>query len=736
MKKTRLLASLLCVMMVVCSLPLMQVSATGTTGYNSVDDVVGKELMPEITFTFNGTEFVVPEGIEKLHTVTNCTYSVENGVTLGSSAVFRPTEGSYTTPMNHPAMTFKIQVPEDGGSVTFRATHPEFEVNHNDASNQRKAEFSVSATGVNISGIKVAGPDSTFVPGNEWVDYLVVPAADTYSVYAKNDNLTDGKWVLLKTAEWYAGGAGQGFRWDGSNVNVKDINIYRETHFTFKSVIGADVATAYDFDFKADFDGTMQFTDTWAAGIETPAGATYTNENGLTLPASARWRFRPYGNTPWSCLSNGGNRSAVMFSMKLPEGGSDTIVSLGSPDYTGRVYLLLNTGKIAVEGGPATTDSTILPGTGWVDYLVVPDSLTGGATSGFALYMRSDSLTGGEWVKKLTNTKYGSAGSANNNTSTGITITAGDANTCVKNLKVLSIDDVVADSATKPAGADYLWYDETFDAEPSYLSANGGNLSVGGGTYDTENSQIVLTNNKGYAQFYLNKAGIPVGGYAEIKVRTGAQVNFSLPTPDASQRIKLDMRKEKGTINNNTTAFIGDGGNTWWTYRILCNSEKTYDVFVKAEGDTAWLQLANDIEAIAPAGTGPDRIAIDQYAHTAGNTADLFSSAIDYIKIYGAAPTAKLTLTDGYGTAALENNGVMTYPRALRAIVTENAGKLLVVKYNGNDMISAEIVDAASMVNDSVIVNAYNTEATKVKVFLWDSFTNLNKLVDAVTLIP
>ncbi len=715
MRIKRTLSALLCVVMVVCCLPLMQVSATDIDGYDSLGDIVG-EVIPVFDFQFK-------EGFtgdqSYLHSNTgNITYTDENGIEFSTGGVWGFTEGDNTTPMSHGAVGFTWQATDN--IVTFQV---------NKADNSGRAYFTIKSTGFGTNVTKVY--DGGFQPWYKDAEYVVKDEGANYSLYAKSDAYTEGKWILAFTAPYEAGkSAGQGLRFDASSGYLKSFKVYQ-----------GNVATAYDFDFKADFDGTMKFTDRYAAGIETPDGATYTDENGLTMPStSSRWRFRPYDNTSWSCLSNGGNRSAVMFSMKLPEGDAKTNVTLGSPDYTGRVYLDLFTDKIAVEGGPATTDSDILPGIGWVDYLVVPDSLTGGTTSGFALYMKSDSLTGGEWVKKLTNTKYGSATDSagnlavNNNNLTGITINA--ANTCIKNLKVLSIDDVVADSETTPADADFLYYNEGFDEEPTYLAENNGNLQTGGVTFDTANDGYAVlqqTEQSGYPSYYLNKAGIPVGGYAEIKVRAGARMNFSLPTPDATQRIKLDMRKEKGTINDTSVAFIGDGGNTWWTYRILCNSNNTYDVYVKAEGDTAWLQLANDIAAMAPAGTGPDRIAINQYEHIAGAAYEDYSSSIDYIKIYGPQPDSALVLTDGHGTKIITDQKNIQYPKHVYALAephpdSEKIRKFILAKYGLNQvLLDVDIFDVAGTETVAIPLDISDEaeEIREFRTYFWEDFNSM-----------
>ncbi len=725
MKKTKFLAALLCVMMVFSVMPYTFATEDGTTGYDSLEDIVG-EVTPVFDFQFKAG-FTEDQGY--LHSNTgNITYTDENGIEFSTGGVWRFTEGDNTTPMSHGAVGFTVQLLNDGNSVTFQV---------NKADNSGRVYFVIKGNAITTNEKKVY--DGEFQPWYKDAEYVVKDEGANYSVYAKSDAYTEGKWILAFTAPYEIGkSVGQGLRFDANSGYLKNFKVYQETFESIKEIVGGDVATAYDFDFKEDFDGTMKFTESWSAGFETPEGATYTDDKGLTLPANSqagsgtRWLFRPYGkdNPPWSPLSSGGKRHAVAFSMALPETGTITMY-MGSPNGYGDLTITFTagTGFTAAPASASSVVATALPANEFVDYLLVPKDLGGGdvdTTDGWTFYMKHDTLTGGKWFKMIDSVRY--ANTTKTYYSQGLQFYGPNAS--IKNLKILSIEDVVANDATIPDGADFLYYNEDFTVKPTYLSADGGNLSVGGVTFDTANDGYAVlqqTEQSGYPSYYLDKAGIPVGGYAEIKVRAGARMNFSLPTPDATQRIKLDMRKEKGTINDTSVVFIGDGGNTWWTYRILCNSDNTYDVYVKAEGDTAWLQLANDIAAMAPAGSGPDRIAINQYEHVAGASYEDYSSSIDYIKIYGAAPTADLTLFDGYGTTAVAGN-TLAYPGALHAIVNSADGQLLVAKYNADDvLIGVQIVEPSELdEQNSILINAYDADCVKVKAFFWKGGANGN----------
>ncbi len=70
-------------------------------------------------------------------------------------------------------------------------------------------------------------------------------------------------------------------------------------------------------------------------------------------------------------------------------------------------------------------------------------------------------------------------------------------------------------------------------------------------------------------------------------------------------------------------------------------------------------------------------------------------------------------MIDGYRTAVLESNDATSYPRALRDIVNNDEGQLLVAKYNaGNVLIGVDIVDADDLdEKNSILLNAYDADA-------------------------
>ncbi len=86
MKKTRVLAVLLCVMMVMTILPVWQVSAEVTT-YDSIDDIVGVVVAASKTYNFTASN------AEALYGTSGCgcdfneiSFDTENGMTLPNLA--------------------------------------------------------------------------------------------------------------------------------------------------------------------------------------------------------------------------------------------------------------------------------------------------------------------------------------------------------------------------------------------------------------------------------------------------------------------------------------------------------------------------------------------------------------------------------------------------------------------------------------------------------------------------
>lgn len=102
------------------------------------------------------------------------------------------------------------------------------------------------------------------------------------------------------------------------------------------------------------------------------------------------------------------------------------------------------------------------------------------------------------------------------------------------------------------------------------------------------------------------------------------------------------------------------------------------------------------------------------YAFTASNAQSL----------YGA----------GVSGNALYEGSTLSAPAALKVKGNNATGILLVVTYKGDDMAKAQIFDAATLTAEGTVVDASADGATKVKVFLWDNFTNLNPQNPAITL--
>ncbi len=411
MKRTRIFAALLCIMMMVCSIPMMQVAAAATT----VAEVVGKEVTPQYTITFADGAVNLPTGIS-MKDVGGCTYTAENGVLVGdgASGTFRPTEGSNTTPMSYPAMSFKIKAPA-GGSVEFQAVHPELKAN-GDIVNERGVRINVTEGAVKASGVA-----TSFVPGNDWVDYLIVPAAEAYDVYANQGS----GWVLIADDTAWDGGAraGQGFKFLGTGAYVKDINIYREGSAedgggddeggtvdpipsacdTIEEAVGKKISPLHDLQPNSGFVAPE--------GInvrETSHDFTYSDANGVevgTAGTAGLWTLTEgSGTTPLAY-------AAVVFGAKLTEDGS-MIVQASHPEFqtvagnpnNRKAYIILSTTGISV-GGNGTAVTNLLPGTEWVDYLVMANN-----QEGYSVYAKHETLTEGKWALLKATTSWQSGG--------------------------------------------------------------------------------------------------------------------------------------------------------------------------------------------------------------------------------------------------------------------------------------------------------------------------------------
>lgn len=574
-----------------------------------------------------------------------------------------------------------------------------------------------------------SSPYNRFAPGTDWFELMIVNEETQQVFYGKNAQ-TNYEWSYLGTVPGYETGKNPNKGYccvSGVSVNtdtptlVKSISLYKENlgGESIEEVLGASVvASPNAWDFR---NSNMTNHERTGAGKTTfPAGAKITSE-GLDLSA-ATGAWSTYAHSAWSPLTSGDRSTLIPRAVYAKVKGTVTI-TLGSPN-TNNLVVLNSVPNTTLVSSGGTIYDTIVPDNNWIEYLFVPTALNGSSTVVYAKTTVTD-----EWVRVLTTS---ATALANPDNIYGIQFSGTGV---VEGFKTVEYNAsvVTAEANTKPENANYLYFGEEFESEPTYANKKLQTVTVANGVanmpvkYANEELGISPT---GHSKMWIYGLSIPVGGYAEFKSKSSALQKFTFF--DGTKKIRVNAGKDYNVIDQGTTAvnqagYIADSDTVWRTFRIV-RSANGYSVYSKVDGVSGW--RIHSLE-----GSVADASAPQFYCEFDGHT-DMVSDGdgmIDYIRVYGVAPNEMLTLTDGYTTTSIDNGATLSYPASLRAIVTENAGKLLVVSYKGDDMAKVQIVNVADMVNNSAILDARATDATKVKVFLWDNFSGLNRKTPAMT---
>ncbi len=220
MKKTRILAALICVMMVVCSLPMMQASAALTgADFNTIGALIGKaSAVPvENHASWFGMNFDFKDNFSQTAGITlptGCSYDNTNGLNFEAGAVktwsYFPSGSSQWSPLVLGAYTVRFKL-DQGGFLGFQAC----ELYGHDRS---MIEF--SNTGVTVyegngaGGFQVATAVNAFTPGTDWIDMVVAPSGSGYAVYTKK--ATDKNFTHVATAADYRPGG----NWKGTGMTI------------------------------------------------------------------------------------------------------------------------------------------------------------------------------------------------------------------------------------------------------------------------------------------------------------------------------------------------------------------------------------------------------------------------------------------------------------------------------------------------------------------------------------
>lgn len=716
MKTTRILAALLCVMMVVCTLPMMAMAAPSATELNAAGQALGAASITPTAAAIGNAVFDYPEYAAagtmdgaKIDAGT-VTYTNE-GMVLGTTdSQWRYQPVSKWCPFNYGSYIYTKLKVDENGTILGKFYQP--------TSIHGFVRFDVSPTAVSFTdggGVETNLAECT--PGTGWVEIILHRATTTSMTwYMKGGSLTS--WTKMAESDsWISGSNNVGITWYGKNATVNYCAVVEPTNTaavdpiyydSIEEIVGGSYATNYNLELDNNFASNMKTSAT--EGITNNGDSSGTTAGTYSADGwnGYQWQFLPYAG--WEVLSN---TSFLTFTAKTGSFFNFQTRGVGG----GQLYIdFKSTGANYYRDANPTVHATVAPGSDWAEYLIKKAS----ATNGYEVYIKQDKATGGKWQHIVTTANFRTATNG-----VGITITPGAnaANCYIKNVRVHTTN-VATDAVTKPASATELMYEENYDAKPAYGNPDGTGMSYADGN-------LVLTqNDETEVKAYWFNTEVPVGGYAEFRLNAGATTPI-ITFYDGNGSVSIYNRVNYGAIydsGNGITATVGDGGDTYRTWRVVRNSATTYSFYSKSDSDLAWVKVAENVTAKSVSNSKHIYLTGSK---TFDNTEGV--AKVDYLKVYAPAITETLTITDGHGTVVPAEGGKLTFPQALRAIVKADTGKLLVATYAGNDMLKAQIVDVASVADDQVFVNAKVSGGNKIKVFYWDNFTTLNTLKSVST---
>lgn len=740
MKITRILAGILCIVMVVCSLPLMASAATPISDelYDAIGELMGKKSsQPVNNATWFSMNLDFTDNFNQTDSITmpaGASYDNTNGLNMpkGTYSTWRynPRPAGWS-PLVFGAYTARVKVDEGGKIELVAAPYYQHARSFVIISQTSVTVFSSADNTTIGSGQSVVPNTNNYVPGSDWNDVVVVAnggsanAANGYSVYMKK--ATEDEFTLVcSTASYRAGG--NAWTTTGMEINGNDAYVARAVmlegtdtarvlvYDSIEEIMGGPVAATYSAEFDGSFDPTAWSRE---GKLTSPSNVSYSDANGLEMfdtAEQATWNYYAYSG--WSPLSQQppwGTYApqAVYFQAK-----GALNVQFRSPGNVGRFYIdLAPNSNIGTGGGTATETYTVANDGGWMEFLVVPkaDSIS----SGYSLYAKGGS-TKGKWKKVAATSNWKSGGSS----TTGFNFYTNKQGTgAIKAVRCYKA--AVSEDTTLPGENLLCYYNETMDSEPDYK-----NLTDTGVAYTEGVAGFPVTTSTGDISYQLINAEIPVGGYAEFRTRANGYHTFSIS--DGETGASVYVNKDYGEISG-IANYVADISNiTWRTWRVA-RSEAGYSIYSKLDSDNAWLVHTTNVSAASSSEPG---IKLTFSTHQDGSSQG--SGQMDYLKIYGPATDRVVTLTDGAGTKVVDGTVLPDYLDSIYAVVkpdnTRSRVFIFAVYGSNKSMLDAQVTKIPAG-NEVAIIRcnaiAKSNEIYGMKAFLWDGFTTMNRITEA-----
>ncbi len=616
MKKTRFLAGLLCVMMVLTMVPMMAMAAPTAAELNAAGQALGKASIvpyPEYTLDFIGAgeDFVQPEYVR---TANSSTYTTD-GLKLSDGTGYYRYDATnnkwqpFDTDSGNGRFIYAKAKVAEGETLQFRAARG--------SDKHYIASFFITSTGINVQ----AADDTlvmnieNFVPGTDWVEYIVeYDSANNgaQKIYVKGGSASS--WVLLSTIptlqSWTTANNGlTGILWSGSGTVAYTAIVKTSTTAAADPVYYDSLEEILGVENVAISNLNLDFTTGYTPNEEvivSPGSVEYL-ENGMTFPVgtTSTWYYTP--GTDYTSLTGpkGTSTSPLavgkvgIVKVKLDSESDSINIQFNNPNTTaGRMFADVTASNITMYGGDSADKTNNVSystgwgiGTGWTEIMFVP------GTASYKILIKNDT-TNGQW--RLAGESGGTTGYRQGRTyGMGFSTTA-NTGVYVESFVVYRGAgpqyNSLAEIAGKSPVAEYNFeFDETFETYGfNDGSADVGFVNASGATFTANGMDMTASSSLGY--FRAHKSWTPM--YNEYqktafafkaKLVSGGALNIQANAGDVSGRVYIDINNT-GVGLTSATGVVNYGyepGTQWVDYFVM-RKDGGYAVYAKGEADSKW----------------------------------------------------------------------------------------------------------------------------------------------------
>ncbi len=671
--------------------------------YDTMADIIGEGTYPykDFKFTEENAADNLPVG---KYDQAETSYDAENGLTLSGEAPrwrFADADG-WSAIDNDRVIYFKAKVPAG-------KTMPSYFKSPVDETEKKEEVYTLNIAAAGVTSDATAEVKAAFAPGTDWAEYLIVKTETGMAVYARQDGFVSGKWMEILHVTATTAISKHSAVYFTQCGSIQGLTIYdTNVEFTTKDTLGDITGTAYaaqNFIFRPGFDVKLN-------GGTFPQGEDpVIDENGMKIGNGQNWRFYQTGNG-WSPLDNG---DSAVFRAKVSDNDDVLEVLMKSPlDEVNKAYLVIQKRGVIVNGG-ADVDMkfNFVPGTDWAEYLVKANE-----NDGYDVWVKAALFGNEKWYLLAETTAYNNE---NGSKGTGFRL-RGNA-TCdayVDYVKIYADENIVEESATKPAEATFSYFEEEFNAPISIQNTTATSMSVAEGN-------LIVDEGKGNGDYSVLNGAIPKGGYAEFKT-AGPGVN-RLMFYDGTDCLQLSFNGYAAEVGIEDSEQgvdvidITDGGNIYRIWRVVRNLDGTYNGYTKLEEETLWVKAFENKVPV------PDTTPAKLYV-MAGNEGVKY----DYIRIYGAEPEKEFTIYDGLGTkeveVAADGTAEISYHSALRVAVRGGVeDKTLILAEVKDGLLLNLAVEEIKAEDDLRIIDYSMKDKNSIlKILTWESLASVNNL--------